>query len=79
MIHHLRRESFQLIDKETDEIKFTRVCQSILVEGKKTTEELTIPILFNAILQLANDKSLFLQGVCENNLTDFTIQTSTCD
>lgn len=66
-------------EENPEEIKFSRVCQSILVEEKKPTEELTIPILFNAILQLANDKSLYLRDISENNLTDFTIKTSMVD
>ncbi|KAK7603010.1 hypothetical protein V9T40_003009 [Parthenolecanium corni] len=60
-----------------DSASFSNVCKVILVdESKKTDEELTVPILFNAILQLANDKCLYLFNPTENDVTDFMVTVS---
>lgn len=49
------------------------MCKLIFLDDRKISEELTIPILFNAILQLANDKNLYLFSSEENDVTDFMV------
>lgn len=68
----------QILSPEVKEsISFTNVCKVILVdESKATDEELSVPILFNAILQLANDKCLYLFNPSENDVTDFMVTVS---
>ncbi|XP_065222605.1 condensin complex subunit 2-like [Planococcus citri] len=59
-------------EQHHDQLQFSDICQEIITDAKS---ELSVPLLFNAILQLANDRNLQFDAL-ESSLSNFFIRVA---